>query len=98
MFKSFICLCRLVNLVMPDLVSSPHARVRKRPLNRKELSRKEEDIITVHDSSFLTVYEPKLKVSMDHLQEVLLCSYNYNHLFSSFLVIYMSMQVNPFYT
>jgi hypothetical protein len=44
-------------------------------LNRKELSRKEEDIITVHDSSFLTVYEPKLKVSMDHLQEILLCSY-----------------------
>jgi len=61
-FKSFICLCQLVNLVMPDLVSSPHAQVRKRPLNRKELSRKEEDIITVHDSSFLTVYEPKLKV------------------------------------
>ncbi|RLN00781.1 kinesin-13A-like [Panicum miliaceum] len=38
--------------------------VRKRPLNRKELSRKEEDIITVHDSSFLTVYEPKLKVDL----------------------------------
>ncbi|RCV35772.1 hypothetical protein SEVIR_7G278200v4 [Setaria viridis] len=38
--------------------------VRKRPLNRKELSRKEEDIISVHDSSFLTVYEPKLKVDL----------------------------------
>lgn len=38
--------------------------VRKRPLNRKELSRKEEDIITVHDSSCLTVYEPKLKVDL----------------------------------
>jgi len=38
--------------------------VRKRPLNRKELSRKEEDIITVEDSSFLTVYEPKLKVDL----------------------------------
>lgn len=44
-------------------------------MNRKELSRKEEDIITVHDSSCLTVYEPKLKVSMTHLQEVLLCLY-----------------------
>ncbi|XP_066364817.1 kinesin-like protein KIN-13A [Miscanthus floridulus] len=38
--------------------------VRKRPLNRKELSRKEEDIITVQDSSCLTVYEPKLKVDL----------------------------------
>uniref|UniRef100_A0A0D9WCZ4 Kinesin-like protein n=1 Tax=Leersia perrieri TaxID=77586 RepID=A0A0D9WCZ4_9ORYZ len=38
--------------------------VRKRPLNRKEISRKEEDIITVHDSSFLTVHEPKLKVDL----------------------------------
>ncbi|TVU17565.1 hypothetical protein EJB05_33608, partial [Eragrostis curvula] len=38
--------------------------VRKRPLNRKELSRKEEDIIDVHDSSSLTVYEPKLKVDL----------------------------------
>uniref|UniRef100_A0A0E0PHQ7 Kinesin-like protein n=1 Tax=Oryza rufipogon TaxID=4529 RepID=A0A0E0PHQ7_ORYRU len=38
--------------------------VRKRPLNRKEVSRKEEDIITVHDSSSLTVYEPKLKVDL----------------------------------
>ncbi|KAJ1261761.1 hypothetical protein BS78_09G055800 [Paspalum vaginatum] len=38
--------------------------VRKRPLNRKELSRKEEDIIDVHDSSFLTVHEPKLKVDL----------------------------------
>ncbi|KAL5202063.1 hypothetical protein ABZP36_013015 [Zizania latifolia] len=38
--------------------------VRKRPLNRKEISRKEDDIITVHDSSSLTVYEPKLKVDL----------------------------------
>ncbi|KAL5230533.1 hypothetical protein ABZP36_029309 [Zizania latifolia] len=38
--------------------------VRKRPLNRKEISRKEDDIITVHDSSFLAVYEPKLKVDL----------------------------------
>jgi hypothetical protein len=44
-------------------------------LNRKELSRKEEDIITVEDSSFLTVYEPKLKVSMTPVQGVLLSLY-----------------------
>ncbi|GMN62401.1 hypothetical protein TIFTF001_031476 [Ficus carica] len=38
--------------------------VRKRPLNKKELSRKEEDIVTVYDNSYLTVHEPKLKVDL----------------------------------
>ncbi|XP_030973908.1 kinesin-like protein KIN-13A [Quercus lobata] len=38
--------------------------VRKRPLNKKELSRKEEDIVNVYDSSYLTVHEPKLKVDL----------------------------------
>uniref|UniRef100_A0A1D1YYC5 Kinesin-like protein n=1 Tax=Anthurium amnicola TaxID=1678845 RepID=A0A1D1YYC5_9ARAE len=38
--------------------------VRKRPLNKKEISRKEDDIVTVHDSSYLTVHEPKLKVDL----------------------------------
>jgi len=38
--------------------------VRKRPLNKKEVSRKEEDIIDVHNSQFLTVHEPKLKVDL----------------------------------
>ncbi|XVF66216.1 hypothetical protein PTKIN_Ptkin10aG0017600 [Pterospermum kingtungense] len=35
--------------------------VRKRPLNKKEISRKEDDIVTVSDNA-LTVHEPKLKV------------------------------------
>jgi len=39
-------------------------QVRKRPLNKKEVSRKEEDIIDVHNSQFLTVHEPKLKVDL----------------------------------
>jgi hypothetical protein len=47
-----------------------HIQVRKRPLNRKELSRKEEDIIDVHDLSSLTVYEPKLKVSTTRLHKL----------------------------
>ncbi|VFQ61069.1 unnamed protein product [Cuscuta campestris] len=39
--------------------------VRKRPLNKKEVSRKEDDIVTVSsDSSCLTVHEPKLKVDL----------------------------------
>ncbi|KAE8076767.1 hypothetical protein FH972_015394 [Carpinus fangiana] len=38
--------------------------VRKRPLNKKELSRKEEDIVTVFDSSYLAVHEPKVKVDL----------------------------------
>ncbi|GLT79393.1 hypothetical protein SLA2020_508840 [Shorea laevis] len=37
--------------------------VRKRPLNKKELARKEDDIVTVSDNS-LTVHEPKLKVDL----------------------------------
>ncbi|KAJ8636395.1 hypothetical protein MRB53_010662 [Persea americana] len=38
--------------------------VRKRPLNKKELSRKEDDIVTVNNSAYLTVHEPKLKVRL----------------------------------
>ncbi|XP_042421053.1 kinesin-like protein KIN-13A [Zingiber officinale] len=38
--------------------------VRKRPLNKKEISRKEDDIVTVHENAYLTVYEPKLKVDL----------------------------------
>ncbi|EPS57740.1 hypothetical protein M569_17077, partial [Genlisea aurea] len=38
--------------------------VRKRPLNKKEMTKKEEDIVTVHDDSHLTVHEPKLKVDL----------------------------------
>ncbi|PKA62960.1 Diatom spindle kinesin 1 [Apostasia shenzhenica] len=38
--------------------------VRKRPINKKEISRKEEDIVTVHENAYLTVHEPKLKVDL----------------------------------
>lgn len=37
--------------------------VRKRPLNKKEIARKEDDIVTVFDNS-LTVHEPKVKVDL----------------------------------
>ncbi|XP_039025063.1 kinesin-like protein KIN-13A [Hibiscus syriacus] len=37
--------------------------VRKRPLNKKEISRKEDDIVIVKENS-LTVHEPKLKVDL----------------------------------
>ncbi|KAF3656089.1 Kinesin-like protein KIF2C [Capsicum annuum] len=38
--------------------------VRKRPLNKKEVSRKEDDIVTVSDNASLSVHEPKLKVDL----------------------------------
>ncbi|KAJ8560440.1 hypothetical protein K7X08_022300 [Anisodus acutangulus] len=38
--------------------------VRKRPLNKKEVARKEDDVVTVSDNDCLTVYEPKLKVDL----------------------------------
>uniref|UniRef100_A0A2P2MI01 Kinesin-like protein n=1 Tax=Rhizophora mucronata TaxID=61149 RepID=A0A2P2MI01_RHIMU len=37
--------------------------VRKRPLNKKEIARKEDDIVTVDENS-ITVHEPKLKVDL----------------------------------
>jgi len=38
-------------------------QVRKRPLNKKEMAKKEEDIITIEpNSNALTVHETKLKV------------------------------------
>ncbi|KAI9386356.1 hypothetical protein POPTR_010G013500v4 [Populus trichocarpa] len=37
--------------------------VRKRPLNKKELARKEDDIVTVYDNA-LAVHEPRLKVDL----------------------------------
>lgn len=38
--------------------------MRKRPLNKKELARKEDDIVSVCDNASLTVHEPKLKVPL----------------------------------
>eukprot|EP00268_Persea_americana_P033145 TRINITY_DN3288_c0_g2_i1.p1 TRINITY_DN3288_c0_g2~~TRINITY_DN3288_c0_g2_i1.p1 ORF type:complete len:800 (-),score=159.95 TRINITY_DN3288_c0_g2_i1:414-2570(-) len=44
--------------------------VRKRPLNKKEISKKEEDIITIEpNSNFLTVHETKLKVDLTEYVE-----------------------------
>ncbi|XP_073276052.1 kinesin-like protein KIN-13A [Primulina huaijiensis] len=38
--------------------------VRKRPLNKKEVTRKEDDVVTVSGDTYLTVHEPKLKVDL----------------------------------
>ncbi|KAF6174679.1 hypothetical protein GIB67_008734 [Kingdonia uniflora] len=38
--------------------------VRKRPLNKKELSRREEDIVNVYENAYLTIHELKLKVDL----------------------------------
>ena len=65
--------CKLENLENTKCVFSDHLilnmllktwlQVRKRPLNKKELAKNEEDIITIESrSSFLTVHETKLKV------------------------------------
>ncbi|KAF6174399.1 hypothetical protein GIB67_024421 [Kingdonia uniflora] len=44
--------------------------VRKRPLNKKELSRREEDIVNVYENAYLTVHEPKLKILHHLLRDV----------------------------
>ncbi|XP_050218630.1 kinesin-like protein KIN-13B isoform X2 [Mercurialis annua] len=44
--------------------------VRKRPLNKKEMTKKEQDIITIEpNSNFLTVHETKLKVDLTEYME-----------------------------
>lgn len=44
--------------------------VRKRPLNRKEIAKKEQDIITIEpNSNYLTVHETKLKVDLTEYVE-----------------------------
>lgn len=44
--------------------------VRKRPLNKKEIAKKEEDIITIEpNSNYLTVHETKLKVDLTEYVE-----------------------------
>ncbi|WCJ42458.1 ATP binding microtubule motor family protein [Euphorbia peplus] len=44
--------------------------VRKRPLNKKEITKKEQDIISIEpNTSFLTVYETKLKVDLTEYVE-----------------------------
>ncbi|KAF3785017.1 KINESIN-13A Kinesin-13A [Nymphaea thermarum] len=52
------------NNVKENNIAKIKVVVRKRPLNKKELARKEEDIVTVSDTSCLTVHEPKLKVDL----------------------------------
>lgn len=59
MVVQMICLFFLFSIFKADVSVW---QVRKRPLNRKEVARKEDDVVTVSDNAFLTVHEPKLKV------------------------------------
>ncbi|XP_023514850.1 kinesin-like protein KIN-13A [Cucurbita pepo subsp. pepo] len=52
------------NVVRENNVAKIKVVVRKRPLNKKELARKEDDIVSVCDNASLTVHEPKLKVDL----------------------------------
>ncbi|KAB1226705.1 Kinesin-13A [Morella rubra] len=52
----------------PDSVAKIKVVVRKRPLNKKELAKNEEDIIDTHSNS-LTVHETKLKVDLTEYEE-----------------------------
>lgn len=59
MVVQMICLFFLFSIFKADVSVW---QVRKRPLNRKEVARKEDDVVTVSENVFLTVHEPKLKV------------------------------------
>ncbi|KAL6977124.1 hypothetical protein U1Q18_025919, partial [Sarracenia purpurea var. burkii] len=41
-----------------------NVEVRKTPLNKKEIARKEEDIVTVYDNAYFVVHESILKVDL----------------------------------
>ncbi|KAF8667910.1 hypothetical protein HU200_052538 [Digitaria exilis] len=59
-----------INVSKSSSVAKIKVVVRKRPLNRKEISRKEDDIITVDAyASSLTVHETKLKVDLTEYME-----------------------------
>uniref|UniRef100_T1JBC4 Kinesin-like protein n=1 Tax=Strigamia maritima TaxID=126957 RepID=T1JBC4_STRMM len=51
--------------------------VRKRPLNRKELARKEVDVVTVPNKELIIVHEPKTKVDLTKYLENQLFRFDY---------------------
>lgn len=51
--------------------------VRKRPLNKKEISRKEVDVITIPSKNQLIVHEPKNKVDLTRYLENQLFRFDY---------------------
>lgn len=53
----------------PSEVHQICVAVRKRPLNKKELNRKEVDVITVPNRDLMVVHEPKLKVDLTKFLE-----------------------------
>ena len=57
-----VCSFRWVMFTNPHCCKHTHEQVRKRPLNKKELAKNEEDIIETNANA-LTVHETKLKVS-----------------------------------
>lgn len=63
--KRFICLLYISLLKFVLTLDDIYLwlQVRKRPLNKKELAKNEEDIIDTHSNS-LTVHETKLKVEI----------------------------------
>ncbi|CAM1154640.1 KIF2A (predicted) [Pycnogonum litorale] len=51
--------------------------VRKRPLNKKENSRKEIDVVTVPNAELIAVHEPKLKVDLTKYLENQMFRFDY---------------------
>lgn len=58
-----VLICEVHLKLWLDDICVSFMQVRKRPLNKKELAKNEEDIIDTHSNS-LTVHETKLKVSL----------------------------------
>lgn len=55
-----------IDQMEPEYASKCRIRcvVRKRPMNKKEISKREADIVTVDSDDVVTVHEPKIKVDL----------------------------------
>lgn len=60
---------RPLSMSDPSEVHQICVAVRKRPLNKKEVNRKEVDVITVPNRDLIVVHEPKLKVDLTKFLE-----------------------------
>lgn len=68
---------RPLTLSDPVQIQQICVAVRKRPLNKKELTRKEVDVITVANKEHVIVHEPKLKVDLTKYLENQLFRFDY---------------------
>lgn len=66
MIRDYRCELEYKPITMNDPVEAHQicVAVRKRPLNKKELQKKDIDVVTIPTKDFIAVHEPKNKVDL----------------------------------